>query len=198
MFTGLVQAVGQLAESSRYSIWVSYGDAWPNDPLVLGESVAVNGCCLTVADMAPSQIRFDLSEETLARTSFSKLKPKQRINLERALRLSDRIGGHIVQGHIDCMGKVVARSEAEGSVLFDFQVPEEYVPLLVDKGSVCIDGISLTVIEPNGNKFRSAIIPHTLENTNLKSRASGDLVNVEFDILAKTILRLSEPLLKRK
>ncbi len=193
MFTGLVQAVGQLVESSRNSIWVSYGSAWPDDPLVLGESIAANGCCLTAADMRPTQVRFDLSGETLTRTTFGKAHIGSKLNLERALRVSDRLGGHIVQGHIDCVGTVVGRTAMEAGEIFEFQVPSEYEQLLVDKGSVCIDGISLTVIEPASGSFRSAIIPHTLEQTNLNSRTVDDLVNVEYDILAKTILRLSEP-----
>jgi|CXWL01.1.fsa_nt_gi riboflavin synthase len=195
MFTGLVQAVGTLGEQTSNSIWVEFGEAWSGDPIELGESIAVNGCCITAVETHLSRVRFDLSEETLSRTTFGNLKLGTKLNLERALRLSDRLGGHIVQGHVDCVGSITARISAEGSELFDFKVPDEFEDLLVDKGSVCIDGISLTVIEPQANWFRCAIIPHTLENTNLLGRKAGDLVNVEFDILAKTLKRLSEPYL---
>ncbi len=181
MFTGLVQAIGTVArlESGRLSVAVP--DAWPGEAWIVGESLAVDGCCLTVVS-ASRTLDFDLSSETLARTRFSGISPRARVNLERAMRATDRFGGHIVQGHIDTVGTL--RSRGDDGV-FVFEVDRELRQLLVDKGSVAINGVSLTVVQPGGGAFSVAVIPHTLEVTTLGDARPGDRVNVEFDVLAK-------------
>lgn len=187
MFTGLVQAVGQVRslEGGRLAVAVEAG--WP-DPLAIGESIAVNGCCLTAVSLDP--LAFDLSEETLARTALSELRAGSSVNLERALRAGDRLGGHFVQGHVDGVGRLLSRTPRKGSEVFRFSVPAEGAKYLIDKGSIAIDGISLTVVEPNGGEFDVHLIPHTLSHTNLGALPVGNGVNLEFDVLAKHVERL--------
>lgn len=186
MFTGLVQAVGQVSslDGLRLKVQASLSD----EPLALGESVAVNGCCLTVVE--PGHLIFDLSEETLARTALGRLKTGSRVNIERAMRMGDRLGGHIVQGHVDGVGQVLAVEELAGSWRMTFRAPEGGGRYLIDKGSITLDGVSLTVVEPRGDEFDCHIIPHTWEHTALSSLEPRDSVNVEFDVLAKHVERL--------
>ena len=169
----------------------SEGFASSTDPIALGESIAVNGCCLTVVASDPF-LEFDLSEETFSRTTLGAFKPGSKVNLERAMRLGDRLGGHIVQGHVDGVGAVVSVREEAGSWVMRFSVPTGSERYLIDKGSVCLDGVSLTVVSPVGNEFEVAVIPHTWAYTNLSSLRIGDAVNVEFDVLAKHVERLMQ------
>ncbi len=192
MFTGLVQAVGTVRSLQNLVLTVDAPtSAWPNDPWQLGESVAVQGCCLTVVDSSDG-LRFDLSEETLARTSLGQLAAGSKVNLERAMRPMDRLGGHIVQGHVDGLAKVVSVQELQGSWEFRFEVPAGGERYLIDKGSVCLDGVSLTVVNPAGSLFAVAVIPHTYEVTSLSDRQAGDVVNLEYDVLAKHVEKLLE------
>jgi riboflavin synthase len=174
-------------EGPRLSVSAPLG-AWPQDPLQLGESVSVNGCCLTVVDLG-GRLIFDLSEETLARTSLGGLRPGSRVNLERAMRVGDRLGGHIVQGHVDQVGVCEGIQTLEGSWIFEFLAPGggKY---LADKGSISVQGVSLTVVEPQGDRFSVAVIPHTFEATTLGLMEEGEAVNLEFDILVKHVERL--------
>jgi riboflavin synthase len=157
-------------------------DAWPGEAWVVGESLAVDGCCLTVVSLTDGLV-FDLSEETLARTTLGSFVPGRAVNLERAMKASDRLGGHIVQGHVDTVGTLVSREGA-----FVFEVGPDWSRYLVDKGSVAVNGVSLTVVQPSGGSFLCALVPHTLEVTNLGGAQPGDRLNVEFDVLAKYAL----------
>lgn len=186
MFTGIVQAVGRFhhLQGPRYTVQAP--DAWPGDPFVLGESVAVNGVCLTVVAAEPD-LHFDLSEETLAKTTLGKLADGDPVNLERALRPTDRLGGHIVQGHVDQTALITKVLERPDSWEVHVEVGPQNARLLADKGSVTLDGVSLTVIDPQEGVFHVALIPHTWHNTTLNRLHFGAEVNVEFDILTKTV-----------
>jgi len=189
VFTGIIQAVGAVGriEAGRLTLRIPRG-IWP-DPIQLGESISVNGCCLTVAQ-DDGDLHFDLSEETIARTALGALEPGDRVNLERALRVGDRLGGHYVQGHVDGVGELIGRTVAEGGETLRFRIPEEGAKYLIDKGSIALDGISLTVVSPMGCEFDVAVIPHTLKETNLCAKAIDAKVNVEYDVLAKHISKL--------
>ncbi len=190
MFTGLVQRVGRVLslEGSRLRVEA----ALPGEPIAAGESIAVNGACLTA--LGDGALDFDLSPETLDRTSLGALRPGSAVNLERALRLGDRLGGHFVLGHVDGLAELAEASpEPEGFWRLSFRVAEDHARLLIDKGSAALDGISLTVISPGRDRFEAAIIPHTWNSTNLHERRPGDLLNLELDMLAKHASRLLLP-----
>jgi riboflavin synthase len=184
VFTGIVQAVGSVVRLECGRLSLSVPDAWPGDPWEVGESLSVSGCCLTVVS-AGSALEFDLSQETLERTTLGGLSPGSKVNLERAMRVGDRFGGHIVQGHVDAACVLKSRG---GDGVFVFEVEREFERFLVDKGSVALDGVSLTVVQPEGGTFSAALVPHTLETTTLGSAKPGDRLNVEFDVLAKYAL----------
>lgn len=189
VFTGIIQTTGIIQQAGLQFLIEAAEGSWANDPFAIGESIAVNGVCLT---LVPSNqyLCFDLSEETLDRTTLSHLAPGMKVNLERAMRPSDRFGGHIVQGHVDSTGRITAISELDGSTRIDFAVDPQFDRYLANKGSITLDGISLTVNEPANGQFWVAVIPHTLEVTTLGSAKTDDLVNVEFDILVKHVERL--------
>jgi len=155
-----------------------------------GESVAVNGCCLTVATHRDKQLMFDLLEETLERTNLGGVKPGDPVNLERALRVDGRLGGHFVQGHIDCTAQVVSVTEKGPDVRLEISLPEDFARYATFKGSIAVNGVSLTIAELGPKSFTVWIIPHTLEATNLGDLQDGDTVNLEFDVLAKYVERL--------
>lgn len=190
VFTGIVQAIGVVTERRGGSLVVRPPEGWTlDDPLALGESVAVNGCCLTV--VRPGEAAFDLSPETLARTALRELVPGDRVNLERSMRAMDRFGGHFVQGHVDATAVVRERRDEGNATVFRFAVEPEGARYLVEKGSIALDGVSLTIVGPNRNEFDVWVVPHTLEATNLGDRQAGDLVNVEYDLLSKIVERLT-------
>ena len=188
MFTGIIQAIGKvtLIEGSRLEL--SADGAWPGDPIKAGESVAVNGCCLTALE--DGLLTFDLSPETRLRTAFHHATVGTVVNLERAMRPIDRFGGHIVQGHVDAVLEVVTVLQDGEFTVFRFRAPNEFDRYLIDKGSVALDGISLTVVNPVAGEFDVGGVPHTIEQTNLNARRPGDLMNVEFDVLAKHLEKL--------
>ncbi len=188
MFTGLIQAVSPVLEIQAGRLRVEVPENWSSDPLQVGESVCVNGCCLTT--LSAGELVFELSPETYARTAFGGMKAGALVNLERALRPMDRLGGHIVQGHVDGLGSVVSVQDHGDHTEIHFEVPIEFDKYLIDKGSIAIDGISLTVVAPEGGLFSVWVVPHTLENTNLRSAAPGTQVHVEFDVLAKHLEKL--------
>jgi riboflavin synthase len=189
VFTGIVEVVGKIEslDGGRLSVWRPAGFA---DPPGEGESIAINGVCLTVLPESRESLLFDLSRETLERTSLGDLSEGNPVNLERAMRANGLFGGHIVQGHVDATGRIVAMEERGNSVVVRFQAPPEFDRYLIDKGSVCIDGISLTVVEPRDGSFDVWVIPHTLANTNLASKRPGDRVNLEFDVIAKYVEKI--------
>ena len=193
MFTGLVQCVGSVASVKVDLLAVDVSQAILEDAIALGESIAVNGACLTVVEQAGVIATFEVSQETFARTNLGDLRPGSSVNIERALRVGDRLGGHIVQGHVDCVGKVVGIEPKEKYAEFRFEAPAEFDRYLVDKGSVVVDGISLTVVNPKDGVFSVWVIPHTAQNTNLSSRKVGDRINLEFDAIAKYVEKLVIP-----
>ncbi len=154
--------------------------------MLTGDSVSVNGVCLTVTKPA-GDISFDISPETMRRTNLGELKIGDRVNLERALRLSDRLGGHIVTGHVDGVGTIRGKSPVGEYIFYTFESPAEILKYIVKKGSIAVDGISLTVVELDSSSFSVAIIPHTLTATNISDKRVGDKVNLEVDIIGKYV-----------
>lgn len=192
MFTGLIETVGSVRTLKRVGGGgrLSIAASLSARELQLGESIAVNGACLTVVEFGEGYFVADVSPETLERTTLTTLAPRSKVNLERALRLGDRLGGHLVSGHIDAVAEVVERRQDANAIRFTFRLPNEFLSYLVEKGSVAIDGISLTVNQVGTEVFSVAIIPHTLEQTTLADLQTGGRVNVEVDILAKYVERL--------
>lgn len=190
MFTGLIQTVGRIVRRDGLRLWVEGRGL----RLRRGDSVAVNGVCLTVTAGAAkgrgAVWRFDLSEETARRTTLGSAVVGRPVNLEPALKVGDALGGHIVQGHVDGVGRVEGVRPEAGGRLFTFSFPAPLKDFLVSKGSIAIDGISLTVVRPRGTRFDAAIIPHTDRHTTLGAARVGDAVNVEADPLAKHVATL--------
>jgi riboflavin synthase len=192
LFTGLIEDLGTLRELRRGTgeVRLTVATALPMAELTMGESIAVNGICLTVVAFGNGTFSADVSTETVARTTLAELTPGHRVNLERALRLSDRLGGHLVSGHIDGVGTVIERTREGNATRFTFRVPAEISRYLVSKGSVAVDGVSLTVNAVVGETFSLTIIPHTLAMTTLQGLAVGGRVNIETDIIGKYVERL--------
>lgn len=191
MFTGLIQEVGELWDRRPREGGLDLTIRAPGmaSELMIGESVAINGACLTVEGFDPSTFRVHAGEETLRRTTLGQLHRGSRLNLERALLPGQRLGGHFVQGHVDGIG-VVSSLRPSGSTLWlEIDAPLDVTPYIVPKGSVAVDGISLTVTKCVESRFTVAIIPHTLSHTNIGDRRPGDRVNLEADILAKYVER---------
>lgn len=192
MFTGLIQSVGKVQSLKRQgdSAQLQVSSDLVDNDLQLGESIAVNGACLTVTAWDKSSFTVDISPETMHCTTLGKLAPNQLVNLERALRLSDRLGGHLVSGHIDCVATVRRRHQDQNAIRFEFAVPPEVMRYLVEKGSVAVDGISLTVNRVEDDMFAVAVIPHSLEMTTLNTCREGSQVNIETDLLGRYVERL--------
>ena len=196
MFSGIVLSVGTIGEyiqKNEGAVLVVNTDLSGFED---GESIAVNGVCLTVVDSTETTFKLDLSTETLSRTNFKNAKKGDRINLERSLTPSTKISGHFVSGHIDQVGEIVDIEEKPGEVLFRFSHPAKLSPFIMGKGSIAIDGISLTVFDCKDNRFTVSIIPFTLSHTNLSSRKIGDLINIECDMIGKYVFKACETLLK--
>jgi len=195
VFTGLIEDLGKVRELVRAATHcrLTIETALPSSEIKLGESIAVNGVCLTVVRAGEGFFAADVSPETLQRSGLAGLRPGSRVNLERALRLSDRLGGHLVSGHIDTVATLAARRQQGNAVYFSFSLDPGYHRYLVEKGSICIDGISLTVNELTPEGFTVTIIPHTLEQTTLQFCQPGDVVNIETDLIGKYVERLLNP-----
>jgi riboflavin synthase len=189
MFTGLVEALGAVRRVEPNGAGKDLFIAEPKlaPELAAGESVAVNGACLTVVGREADMFRFQAGPETLARTNLADLHPGDCVNLERSLRVGDRLGGHLVQGHIDGFGRIAERRRQGEWELVWFSCAPELAGQMVAKGSVAVDGVSLTVVDVSGDAFSVALIPHTLEHTTLGRRAVGNKVNLETDLLAKYV-----------
>lgn len=191
MFTGLIETQGIVTRIERVAGGAQleiYAPEFGRD-MALGDSIAVDGACLTVARFIRGAFVADVSEETLDKTTLGGLSQGGKVNLERALRLSDRLGGHMVTGHIDGVGRLLLRHPAGNSTIYQFQMPAEALPYLVPKGSVAIDGISLTIAQVRGESIAASVVPHTEEVTTLKEKAIGSPVNIEVDIMAKYVQR---------
>ena len=191
MFTGLIESEGIITRAERAQGGIRlevYAPEFGRD-MAIGDSIAVDGACLTVVQFIRGAFIADVSEETASRTTLGQLRQGNKVNLERALRLSDRLGGHLVTGHIDGMARLVLRQPAGNSTIYQFQVPEQLMEFMVSKGSVAIDGISLTVADTRDDSFAAAVIPHTEQSTTLKDKAIGSAVNIEVDMMAKYVKR---------
>ena len=195
MFTGFIEAVGRVTECERRgaAAVLSLTTTLPLSEIAIGDSVAVNGACLTVTALRDAALTFDVSPETLATTTIASLRSGQSVNLERALRLGDRLGGHIVTGHIDCLGKLARTSVTSGNRVLDFTISPDSARHLINKGSVAINGISLTVNRVTTDGFSVNIIPLTQLSTTLDTLKVGDDVNIETDIIGKYVERLASP-----
>lgn len=194
MFTGLIEETGRVVRLARNpdGLWQMTVEAHlVAEGLAIGDSVANNGCCLTAVEIEGRRIRFDLLDETVRKTSFARLTEGDRVNLERCVTPSTRLGGHFVTGHVDGVGTVEIFEPRGANHLLRVKPPAAFLKYLVYKGSVAVDGISLTVAEVHADGFDLWLIPHTLEKTNLHARRVGDPVNLEFDILAKYVERLA-------
>ena len=193
MFTGLVEARGTVSglvdDPPACRLEIGVGEAWAGEASV-GDSVAINGCCLTVVEIGAATLWFEAGPETLARTNLGELVPGAPVNLERPLAAGGRWGGHFVQGNVDGTASVVDVSRDGEWVTMWFEVSGDLAPQLVPKGSVAVDGVSLTVVEVAETRFSVALIPHTLEVTTLGVRETGARVNIETDILAKYVQKL--------
>ncbi|HYF74639.1 MAG TPA: riboflavin synthase [Nocardioides sp.] len=192
MFTGIVEELGTVAavEDQGDAIRLTIHAATVLEDAGLGDSIAVNGCCLTVAARDGDTWTADVMQETLDKTSLYGVRPGDRVNLERAVTADKRLGGHIVQGHVDGVGTVVSRTPSEHWEVVEIQMPPELGRYLVDKGSITVDGVSLTVVEARDDTFTVSLIPETLARTTLGTRQPGERVNLEADILAKHVERL--------
>jgi riboflavin synthase len=191
MFTGLIEEVGTvIGFDARSDNRLKIAAPQIAKNIRRGDSVAVNGCCLTLTSHRGNELAFDLLEETIARTNLNKLRQNSRVNLERPLRVDASLGGHFVQGHIDCVSPIVAFAKSGADFRLEIELPREFAHYVALKGSIAVDGISLTVAEILPKSFVAWIVPYTKKHTNLDRVKSNDLVNLEFDILAKYVERM--------
>jgi riboflavin synthase len=197
MFTGIILHSGTIEAFERRPngarLRIRTTD---NSPFTRGESLAINGVCLTVLPEEEALIA-DLSDETLSRTTLGSLEAGLRVNTERALAIGDRLGGHMVQGHVDTTGTLTSITHEGDFAVYRWSFPEEHAELVVPKGSIAVDGVSLTIVDPDSNSFGAALIPETLRRTNLGTANIGDAVNLEFDMIAKYVRSLVVPYLPK-
>jgi riboflavin synthase len=200
MFTGLIEAVGRVVgiDASKHGTRLQIAAPRTARQVKTGESIALNGCCLTLASRRGNRLSFDLLRETIARTNLKNLRHNSCVNLERALRADGRLGGHFVQGHVDCVSPIIGFDRKAADFRLEIQLPGEFAHYVASKGSIAVNGISLTVAEVLPKSFVAWIIPYTKRHTNLDRAKAGDLVNVEFDILAKYVERTLAPLMTEK
>ena len=197
MFTGIVQKVGRVLELEKSSEQLRICVDSQFKDVTLGESIAVNGVCLTATQISPEgRLYFFVSRETLDRSNFAGLALESQVNLERALLASDRLSGHIVQGHVDGQAEFLNATRIGDSFEVTFKLPESLARYCVEKGSIALNGVSLTLNQIQGSEIRIMLIPHTWEHTNLWQLRAGDRVNVEVDVLAKYMEKLCQPYLK--
>lgn len=201
MFTGLITNIGTIREvqpigqgrDARFIIAVPPAPGWDDVATIkLGASIACSGCCLTVIERGPDWFAVEVSAESLALTTLATWQPGTKINLEASLRLGDELGGHLVSGHVDGLARVVSATAENGSTRWRFALPPSLAKFVAQKGSIAINGVSLTVNEVEGLEFGVNIIPHTTQHTNFSGLAVGDNVNIEIDMLARYVARLKE------
>ena len=192
MFTGIIEDLGSIdaIKPSEQGCVISVRTALPTAKMNIGDSIAVNGCCLTVVSKGRGKMAMDVSAESLRRTTLGSFKVGDRVNLERCMTLEKLLGGHLVAGHVDGVGRVVSIKPEGDSSLYTFEVPAAQAHYLVEKGSAAIDGISLTVFNIKGRTFSVEVIPHTLKVTTLGFRRPGDAVNIESDMMMKYVERI--------
>jgi riboflavin synthase len=192
MFTGLIEEVGTViaVKTSKSGNQLKIAAQSVAQKIRPGHSVAVNGCCLTLSSRHGDELIFDLLEETMSRTNLKNLRRKQSVNLERAVAATERLGGHFVQGHVDSVSPVIAYHKSGGDFRLEIELPRAFVHYIASKGSIAVNGISLTVAEVLPKSFVTWIVPYTNTHTNLNRVQAGDLVNLEFDILAKYVERM--------
>lgn len=193
MFTGIIETMGTVASVSRSG---TNADIWMESAITpelkIDQSVSHNGICLTVVEIQLPKYRVTAVEETLAKTNLGDWKEGDRINLERAMKVGDRLDGHFVQGHVDAVATCVSKQTLQGSWLYRFRFPEAFAALVIEKGSVCLNGVSLTAFNVANNELSVTIIPYTYDHTNFSAIEAGTTVNVEFDVLGKYLLRQQE------
>ena len=191
MFTGLVQSLAVVARMTPVGpgVRLVIGDREVAARVAIGDSVAINGCCLTVVALDGAEMSFDAGAETLSRTNLGTLRTGDRVNLETSVRMGDPLGGHLVAGHIDGVGTVDARENDEQWCTMWFRAPTSLLRQMAPKGSIAVDGVSLTLVDVTNERFSVALIPHTLSTTTLGDRQTGDAVNLETDLIAKYVER---------
>ncbi|MCK4404608.1 MAG: riboflavin synthase [candidate division Zixibacteria bacterium] len=192
MFTGIIEETGKIEQTSLSgtNLRLRIKASRILSDLKLGDSVNINGVCQTVVEVKDNRFTVEAVEETLRRTNLDQLRPRDSVNLERALRISDRLGGHLVSGHVDFVGRIKSINQKDQSYIFEFESPKEYQSHFVEKGSVAIDGISLTVVQIFKTSFIVSIIPFTMKNTTLGTKKIGDPVNIETDLIGKYVERI--------
>jgi riboflavin synthase len=197
MFTGIITALGTVRAlvplGDGHDMRLTIGADWPDTAAIaLGASIACSGCCLTVIETGPDWFAVEASAETLALTTVGTWRVGSRVNLERSLRVGDELGGHLVAGHVDGLGEAVSAVPENGSIRWRFRVPDRLAPFIAAKGSVAVNGVSLTVNDVQGSAFGVNIIPHTAAVTSFGALQPGDPVNIEIDTLARYVARLAE------
>ena len=193
MFTGIVECMGTVLDvrEARGVKRLRIATPWPSDGVKVGDSISVDGACLTGVEAGEGYFSAEVVRETVSRTTLGRLRRGDKVNLERALRLGEGLGGHIVLGHVDGVGRIVEREEREEGAIFEISLEPGLMKYLAPRGSVAVDGVSLTVLDVRDNVFSVSIIPHTLSVTTFGLKRRGDLVNVEVDVLARYLERLT-------
>lgn len=192
MFTGLIEEIGNvlLLRAGERGTQLQIAAPRMAEKIQIGDSLAINGCCLTVAAHRGDELAFDLLDETLERTNLKELRRDSRVNLERALSTDGRLGGHFVQGHVDCAARILTSETNNADHRLEVELPAEFAHYVADKGSIAVNGVSLTVAKVSPQSFVVCIIPHTSAQTNLGPACAGELVNLEFDLIAKYLKRM--------
>ena len=193
MFTGIIEAIGKVIELKRDAGNLNITVASPvSHELKIDQSVSHNGVCLTVVELGNNTHTITAIDETLKKTNLGSLKVGDEVNIERCMKIGDRLDGHIVQGHVDQTGECLSMQEENGSWIYQFKYSPSKENIVVEKGSICVNGISLTAFEATKDTFKVAIIPYTYQNTNVKQVVKGSSVNLEFDIIGKYVARMME------
>ena len=190
MFTGIVKEIGRVISAKLGNLVITASDVFQR--MELGESIAVNGVCLTITSLNPNSFSADVMPETLKRTNLGLLSAGGKVNLERPLTIGGRLGGHLIQGHVDDTGRVASVTWNNGAMLIKFEAPPEVMRYVVEKGFIAVDGVSLTVVSKDTGSFQISVVDYTRRYTTLGSRKVGDLVNLEVDIIAKYVEQLCQ------